>query len=146
MLNIDLVYNLYDGLTPDKKERLLGLLFKKSRQTMAYFKRSKDISLSKLEILADFYQMPLDYFRTNGNLKTNNVNGNNNYVGNYGMGTNLLMDLKAKQEKIDSLERELDSMRGIIESQKATIASKEDTNTILKNYIESLKSQLMENK
>lgn len=48
MLNIDLVYNLYDGLTPDKKERLLGLLFKKSRQTMAYFKRSKDISLSKL--------------------------------------------------------------------------------------------------
>lgn len=47
MLNIDLVYNLYDGLTPDKKERLLGLLFKKSRQTMAYFKRSKDISLFK---------------------------------------------------------------------------------------------------
>lgn len=88
--------------------------------------------------------MPLDYFRTNGNLKTNNVNGNNNYVGNYGMGTNLLMDLKAKQEKIDSLERELDSMRGIIESQKATIASKEDTNTVLKNYIESLKNQLEE--
>ena len=63
MLNIDLVYNLYEGLTPDKKEELLGLLFKKSRQTMAYFKRSKDISLSKLEILADFYHMPLDYFQ-----------------------------------------------------------------------------------
>ena len=42
MLNIDLVYNLYEGLTPEKKEALLGLLFKKSRQTMAYFKRSKD--------------------------------------------------------------------------------------------------------
>ena len=107
MLNIDLVYNLYDGLTPDKKEELLGLLFKKSRQTMAYFKRSKDISLSKLEILADFYHMPLDYFRANSSFKTNNVNGNNNYVGNVSVTPNLLVENESLRKQIDSLERKI---------------------------------------
>ena len=135
MLNIDLVYNLYEGLTPEKKEELLGLLFKKSRQTMAYFKRSKDISLSKLEILADFYCMPLDYFRTNSSFKANNVSGNNNYVGNVSVSTNLLLENENLRKQIESLEREKESLN-------ATIASKEDTNTVLKDHVESLKKQL----
>jgi len=135
MLNIDLVYNLYEGLTPERKEELLGLLFKKSRQTMAYFKRSKDISLSKLEILADFYHMPLDYFRTNSSFKTNNVSGNNNYVGNVSTGTNLLIENESLRKQISSLEREIESL-------KETIASKDDANDILKNYVESLKKQI----
>lgn len=135
MLNIDLVYNLYEGLTPEKKEELLGLLFKKSRQTMAYFKRSKDISLSKLEILADFYSMPLDYFRTNSSFKANNVSGNNYYVGNVSVSTNLLLENENLRKQIESLEREKESLN-------ATIASKEDTNTVLKDHVESLKKQL----
>lgn len=128
MLNIDLVYNLYDGLTPDKKEELLGLLFKKSRQTMAYFKRSKDISLSKLEILADFYHMPLDYFRANSSFKTNNVNGNNNYVGNVSVSTNLLVENESLRKQVASLEREL--------------VSKDETNKVLKDLVDSLKNQI----
>lgn len=128
MLNIDLVYNLYGGLTPERKEELLGLLFKKSRQTMAYFKRSKDISLSKLEILADFYHMPLDYFRTNSSFKTNNVNGNNNYVGNVSVNTNLLVENESLRKQVASLERELDS--------------KDETNKVLRDLVESLKAQL----
>ena len=135
MLNIELVYNLYDSLTPDKKEELLGLLFKKSRQTMAYFKRSKDISLSKLEILADFYHMPLDCFRTNASFKTNSVLGNNNIVANIGYGANLLVELKAKQDKIDSLEREL-------ESSKTTAASKDEVIKMLRDQSDFLKAQI----
>ena len=146
MLDIQLVYNLYDGLTPERKEELLGLLFKKSRQTMAYFKRSKDISLSKLEILADFYHMPLDYFRTNGSIKTNNVSGNNNYVGNVAMGTNLLIENESLRKQIDSLQREMETLKASKESEinslKNTIASKEDTNAVLKYHVESLKKQL----
>ena len=128
MLNIDLVYNLYEGLTPEKKEELLGLLFKKSRQTMAYFKRSKDISLSKLEILADFYHMPLDYFRANSSFKTNNVNGNNNYVGNVSVSTNLLVENESLRKQVASLEREL--------------VSKDETNKVLKDLVDSLKNQI----
>lgn len=40
-------------------------LFKNSRQTMAYFRRTKKVSLSKLEILADAFNKPIDYFRLN---------------------------------------------------------------------------------
>ena len=47
---------------------------------MSYFRRTKDISLSKLEVLADFFHMPLDYFRKGGTFKTTNVSGNNNSV------------------------------------------------------------------
>lgn len=141
MLNIELVYNLYDSLTPDKKEELLGLLFKKSRQTMAYFKRSKDISLSKLEILADFYHMPLDCFRTNASFKTNSVLGNNNIVANIGYGANLLVELKAKQGKIDSLERELESSKTTAASKDDTIASKDDTIASKDEVIKMLRDQ-----
>lgn len=70
MLNVDHIYILCEGLTPERKKELRDLLFKKSRQTMAYFRRLKDISLSKLEILTDFYQMPLDRFRINSKYKT----------------------------------------------------------------------------
>ena len=65
MLNIDLIYRHYDSLTKDKKEELLIKLFKNSRQTMAYFRRTKNVSLSKLEILADAFNKPIDYFRLN---------------------------------------------------------------------------------
>lgn len=65
MLNIDLVYKHYDSLTREKKEELLTKLFKNSRQTMAYFRRTKNVSLSKLEILADAFNKPIDYFRLN---------------------------------------------------------------------------------
>lgn len=65
MLNIDLIYRHYDSLTREKKEELLTKLFKNSRQTMAYFRRTKNVSLSKLEILADAFDKPIDYFRLN---------------------------------------------------------------------------------
>lgn len=65
MLNIDLIYKHYDSLTREKKGELLTKLFKNSRQTMAYFRRTKNVSLSILEILADAFNKPIDYFRLN---------------------------------------------------------------------------------
>ena len=49
MLNIDLLENLYAGLDNDKKQELMTLVFKKSRQTFSYFRRTKDVSLSKVD-------------------------------------------------------------------------------------------------
>ena len=60
MLNLDLIDNLYAGLTKEQQRELISLLFKKSKQTMSYFRRTKDISLCKLEGLGDLFQMPLD--------------------------------------------------------------------------------------
>lgn len=101
MLNIDLVDNLYASLSKEQQQNLCSLLFKNSKQTMNYFRRTKDISLSKLETLANFFHMPLDYFRLGNSFATNNVNGNNNYIGNVSLSNNLLIEktLFAKRSK-----------------------------------------------
>ena len=89
MLNTELVDTLYAGLPKERQQELITLLFKNSKQTMNYFKRTKDISLSKLETLADFFHMPLDYFRANSSFSANNIYGSNNNVGNITLSGNL---------------------------------------------------------
>lgn len=126
MLNIDLLENLYAGLDNDKKQELMGLLFKRSRQSIAYFRRTKDVSLSKMEIIADYFHMPLDYFRTNSSFKANNVAGNNNYVGNVSISTNLLIEN-------ESLKKELEAM-------KETLKAKDESMRTKDMLIETLRS------
>ena len=138
MLNIELVYNLYESLTPDKKEQLRQQLFKKSRQTMAYFRRSKDISLSKLEIIADFFHMPLDYFRLDSSFDSNSVN-NSNFLDRASMGANLIMENDSLRDQIAGLKREMETL-------KSNLNAKEETNEILKDLVSSLKSQIVSSK
>lgn len=63
MLNIDLVEKLYNGLSKEKKRELRTKLFGESNQSMSYFRKNKDTTLAKIEILADFFSMPLDGLR-----------------------------------------------------------------------------------
>ena len=114
MLNLEMIDTLYASLSKEQQQSLIGLLFKKSKQTMNYFHRTKDISLSKLETLADFFGMPLDYFRKNSKFKTNNVAGNNNFVGNVSISTNLMLENQ-------SLRKELESKDAIIKAKDETI-------------------------
>ena len=118
MLNLDLIDNLYAGLTKEQQQDLISLLFKKSKQTMSYFRRTKDISLSKLEVLADFFHMPLDYFRVESSFKANNVSGNNNYVGNISVNTNLMMEN-------ESLHKQLESLHNVVKAKDDTLAAKD---------------------
>ena len=118
MLNVDLLENLYAGLDNDKKQELMSLVFKKSRQTFAYFRRTKDVSLSKLEIIADYFHMPLDYFRITSAFKANNVAGNNNYVGNVSISTNLLIEN-------ESLKRELEALKETIKAKDESLKTKD---------------------
>ena len=117
MLNTELINTLYNGLPKERQQELITLLFKKSKQTMAYFKRTKDI-----------FGMPLDYFRTNGTLKANNVAGNNNHVGCVSVNTNLMFE-------IDALRREVDALKDSIQAKNETILSQ-------KQFIENLQAQL----
>lgn len=63
MLNTDYLDRLYADLTRADKQKLIKLLFGDSKQSMAYFHRTKDITLSKLELIADFFHVPLDALR-----------------------------------------------------------------------------------
>ena len=85
---------------------------------MSYFRRTKDISLSKLEVLADFFHMPLDYFRVESSFKANNVSGNNNYVGNVSVNTNLMMEN-------ESLRKQLEAVQNVVKAKDDTLAAKD---------------------
>ena len=126
MLNTELVDNLYATLTKEQQQTLISLLFKNSKQTMNYFKRTKDISLSKLETLADFFHMPLDYFRANSSFSANNIYGSNNNVGNITLSGNLIAEN-------DALRREVTSLKKTIEAMEVTIKTKDDMIDLLKN-------------
>ena len=128
MLNLDLIDNLYAGLAKEQQQELISLLFKKSKQTMSYFRRTKDISLSKLEILANFFHMPLDYFRAGSSFRANNIARNNNNVGNVSVNTNLMI--------------ENESLRCEILSLRETLKAKEETLTTKNDLIDNLKIQV----
>lgn len=127
MLNIDLIDNLYATLSKEEQQQLNELLFKRSKQNMNYFRRTKDISLSKLEILADFFSMPLDFFRRGKSLTSNNVCGNNNLVGIIAVNTNLANEIKALKDEVLSQDNKLNSKQNEINSLISTLRAKDDT-------------------
>lgn len=142
MLNIELVDNLYAGLPKEQQQNLITLLFKNSKQTMNYFKRTKDISMSKLETLADFFHMPLDYFRAGKEFSSNNVNGNNNYVGNVSLSNNLLIENQSLRKELESVRATLDAKDETIRTTAAVIQSKDEVIKVMSSLIEELKKQI----
>lgn len=125
MLNTELVDRMYAELPKERQQELITLLFKNSKQTMNYFKRTKDISLSKLEILADFFHMPLDYFRSNSSFFAHNIYGSNN-IGNITLSGNLIAEN-------ESLRREIAGIKKNIEAYEETIKTKDDMIALLKS-------------
>lgn len=110
MLNVDLIESLYNSLPSSRQKALLSMLFNRSDQTMEYFRVKKDISFSKLEILADFFHKPLEYFRQDSNFMADDSNYGNNYVGNVYINsdTNLMAENEMLRKKVSSLETAID--------------------------------------
>ena len=110
MLNVDLIESLYNSLPSSRQKVLLSMLFNKSDQTMEYFRKRKDISFSKLEILADFFNKPLEYFRQDSSFIADDRNYGNNYVGNIYINsdTNLMAENEMLRKKVSSLETAID--------------------------------------
>ena len=110
MLNVDLIDSLYNSLPSSRQKALLSMLFNRSDQTMEYFRKRKDISFSKLEILADFFHKPLEYFRQDSSFIADDRNYGNNYVGNIYINsdTNLMAENEMLRKKVSSLETAID--------------------------------------
>ena len=110
MLNVDLIDSLYNSLPSSRQKALLSMLFNRSDQTMEYFRKRKDISFSKLEILADFFNKPLEYFRQDSSFIADDRNYGNNYVGNIYINsdTNLMAENEMLRNKVSSLETAID--------------------------------------
>lgn len=129
MLNIDLIDNLYNSLPKEEQQKLIMLLFKRSKQTMNYFRRTKDISLSKLEIFADYFHKPLDYFRAESNEGSTNSGNDllNSSVINH---TDILLENKYLRKINERLEEAIKDKEEIIKISRKYIRALEDTSGI----------------
>ena len=110
MLNVDLIESLYNSLPSSRQKVLLTMLFSRSDQTMEYFRKKKGISFSKLEILADFFNKPLEYFRQDSSFIADDSYYGNNYVGNIYINsdTDLMAENEMLRKKVSSLETAID--------------------------------------
>ena len=112
MINIELLKKLYSNLDPQKKRELMHKLFGDGRQSLAYFERTKDTSLSKMEILADFFDMPVDALRLNSRYvyspNTRQITWERELVNPEGVP--LAKEVEQLKEKIRLLE-EIESLR-----------------------------------
>ena len=95
---------------------------------MNYFHRTKDISLSKFEILADFFHMSMDSLRVGGGINNLNVYLENNPVFSNKESTDII------QQNI-VLEKEIAIL-------KETIKAKDEALLAKTELIEALKKQL----
>ena len=141
MLNTDLVDSLYSTLTKEQQKKLVSLLFKNSKQTMNYFKRTKDTSMSKLEILADFFHLPLDSFRV-GKEPASNNSSNYNYGGNISFSNKLLIENQSLRKELESVKATLEAKDETIRTTYAVIKSKDEVIKIMSSLIEALKKQV----
>ena len=119
MLNIELVDRLYAQLPREQQQQLIARLFKQSKQTMAYFRRTKDISLSKLETLADFFNIPLDALRQGSTTPPLRAERDNKFL-----------------MENEQLRKEIEHLQALLRSKDETIEAKNET-------INTLKSQLI---
>ena len=132
MLNVELIENLYNGLDKEQKERLMDLVFKKSKQGITYFRRTNDITLSKLEIIADFFHLPLDYFRMGHTFKAQNVNGNNNQWGNVNINTNLMAENQGLAKELAAAKETLSKTEEMLKLKDDIIKAKEEVINMLR--------------
>ena len=132
MLDVELIENLYNGLDKEQKELLMKQVFKKSKQGITYFRRTNDITLSKLEIIADFFHLPLDYFRQGHSFKTQNFNGNNSQCGNVNINTNLMAENQGLAKELAAVRETLAKTEEMVKSKEETIKTKDELITMLK--------------
>lgn len=122
MLNLELVDAMYNGLPKAKQQQLISLLFKKSKQTMSYFHRTKDISMSKLEILADFFHVSMDSLRVGGRTSSTYVPGDHNNVSCNFVNSDVQLEKQALEDKVATQQELIKELRGRIADKDAMLS------------------------
>lgn len=127
MLNLELIDKLYANLNREQQQELIERLFKKSKQNINYFRRTKDISLSKLETIADFFHMPLDFFRIENADMVNGISTNMADLGELPLNSHLLMENRALQHEVKSLTTALNAKEETIRAKQELIDTLRNT-------------------
>lgn len=126
ILNCDLIEQLFERLPNEQQHALIEELFKKSRQSISYFRRTPNITIAKLDILARHFGMPWDAFRNSNKYFHSISTGDGcHHIASISINDNhaeevesLTKQLKAEKEKYEQLKKDKEE---IIEMQKAMI-------------------------
>ena len=124
MLNIELVETLYDELPSSSQEHIKFLLFGNKRQDLSAFLRSNDIDLSRLEILADYFRMPLESLRKDSQFDMTSTRGNNMVRNNIYVqeDESLAMEREALKKEIENLRNQINAKTAELEAKDRRIA------------------------
>lgn len=143
MLNVDFIESLYKGLTKEKKHELKGKLFGGSNQSLSYFRKNRDTSMSKLEILADFFNLPLDALRTDSDYVYDNrikkIVDAKRVVKD---GSTAAAESKSQSADLSSLELETQQLQIQNQILKDTIVVREERIEVLLDRIAILREKL----
>ncbi len=134
MLNLDFIDKLYASLSREQQQELIERLFKKSKQTMNYFHRTKDISLSKLETMADFFHLPLDYFRMENATMVQGISTNIATLGELPINSHLTLENRV-------LQKEVESLRAALKAKDETIQAKQEVIDALQGSMDWIERQ-----
>lgn len=123
MLNIELVETLYASLSKEGLAHLKFLLFGNENEDLSSFLRSKDIGLSKLETLADYFRMPLESLRKDSKFDMTKTIGNNS-VGNVVLQEyeSLALERKTLKKGIEELQAQIDIKSAELKAKDRKIA------------------------
>lgn len=139
MLNTALLNQLYKAESKERQQELIRLLFKKSRQTMNYFKRTKDVGLSKLEIMSDFFGLPIDSFREGNSFYPTNVKAARIVqMDNAALSKDLQKEKEKLQKQLESKENQLEQANKTLEDLRSHM---EDLRHNIETYKDLVKAK-----
>lgn len=137
MLDIKMIDALYAKLDRATQQQLIGELFKKSRQTMNYFKRTRDVGLTKVEILSAYFGVPIDTLVLDSKYRATTVAGNSGVrIAGVQVGdglqkdvdhlTQLLHDAKASKSQADMQIAELRKDKADLRNEKEDLRNEKE--------------------
>lgn len=139
-LNYEFIEGLYKSLDKSRQKLLVERLFKNSRQSIRYFQRNPNITLTKLEILSDFFGLPWDAFRAGNRYysekgsRREDVYSTDRFQGADGFG-HLMNELSAQKEEIKRLEDKIAHLNELMALKDMNLKTKDELIQMLKDKV-----------
>lgn len=146
MVNTLLIESLLCFLPQDYKQKLQNMLMGDPSQSLFYLCARRDFPLPVIEMLADFYGVPLGCFCKNradsGGMmsqNTNIVHGSNNLVANVGIGQDAEMErlrqqVHCMQDLLQAKDETLEAIKQVVEARNRELELKERMVRMLMKY------------
>lgn len=125
MINGKRIKELYESLDLERKAELRELVFRNSRQSFNYFDRRKNITFTKVEIIADYFGISMDSLRMKNEEDEIPVATFGRQKGS--------SNVEMLKEQVQNLKTITESQKDLIDSLKEVIKMKDEKIELLQN-------------